>query len=115
MKKRKTINDTLNQNKNKKSFPSEFISSDENSNCDHKTIANDFFINIGENENNGFSPNTTIPSYEKYLDNITTNLRFRSVTSADIMQLIESLKPKTSYNKTINSNDQPNIQYGNLS
>ena len=97
----KTINDTLNRNKNKKSFPSEFISSDGNSICDHKAIANafnDFFINIGGNSNNDFSPNTTIPSYEKYLDNIiSTNFRFRPITRADTMQIIESLKPKASH------------------
>ena len=85
----KTINDTLNRNKNKKSFPSEFISSDGNPICDHKTIANafnDFFINIGENSS---SPNTTIPSYEKYLDNITsTNFHFRAITRTDTMQII---------------------------
>ena len=91
----KIINDTLNRNSNKKSFPSEFISSDGNTICDHNAIANafnDFFINIGQ-------PSTNIEalSYEKYLDNKTYyNFRFRPITTAATMQIIDSLKPKTS-------------------
>ena len=85
--------------KNKaKSFPQEFCMENGNIISDHKTIANafnNFFTNIGETVIT--NTNTTISPFNTYLSNKPNcKFTFTLMSVEDIVQIINSLKPKVS-------------------
>ena len=93
-----TINETLNRQNKKNKYPEEFNLTNGDTISDHKIIAdtfNSFFTNIGETLN--VHSNTTTNMFDQYLSNKPNcNLKFKTMTAADICQIINSLKPKPS-------------------
>jgi len=94
----RTINETLNMKNKAKSFPQEFCMENGNIISDHKTIANafnKFFTNIGETVIT--NTNTTISPFNTYLSNKPNcKFTFTLMSVEDIVQIINSLKPKVS-------------------
>ena len=94
----RTINETLNRKNKAKSFPQEFFMENGNIISDHKTIANafnNFFTNIGETVIT--NTNTTISPFNTYLSNKSNcKFTFTLMSVEDIVQIINSLKPKVS-------------------
>jgi len=90
-----TINGILNKKNNKHSYPTEFNLGDGNISSDNKTIENafnQFYINIGDPQND-----QSMDAFQQYLTNKPhCNFRFRSISTEVTMQIINSLKPKTS-------------------
>jgi len=95
-----TINGILNRNKKKKDFPKHFeIHGQSVSN--EKLIANEFnkyFINVGPS----LAENTTCPSNICFKDYLTApeknRFEFKTVTVESVIDIINTLKPKTSCN-----------------
>ena len=93
-----TINDTLNKHKTNKTFPREFNLSNGEKVSDHKIIANsfnNFFVNIGKSTCANIQSNET--SFDRYLINKPDcNFHFKSVTTEEVLNIINSLKLKSS-------------------
>lgn len=93
-----TINEILNRNKNKQTFPDYFVVNDSQIK-NKETIANEFneyFINAGQN----LAKEITIPhnkSFRDYLQiPIENNFMFEPVTIETVIKVIESLKDTSS-------------------
>ena len=93
-----TINDTLNKHKTNKTFPCEFKLSSGATVSDHTIIANsfnNFFVNIGKSTCANIQSNET--SFDRYLINKPDcNFQFKSVTTEEVLSIINSLKLKSS-------------------
>ena len=93
-----TINTTLNKKTNKKKYPPEIILENGDKLVDHKAIAdafNAYFVNIGESTIDHL--NMPINAFDSYLNNKpTSTLHFETISIHTTLQIIDSLKPKTS-------------------
>ena len=93
-----TINHALNKTSKKATFPSSFEQPDGQILTGHKSIAdafNKYFVNIGEPAIS--SSNGPINEFTSYLKNKPDcNLNFEPITIETTLQIINSLKPKSS-------------------